>query len=45
VVRHSDRLLPQVRNPVHQLGQVASPIEEGVFGMQMQVRKFSHDYL
>ena len=42
VVGHRDRLLPQVRDPVHQLGQVASPIQQRVLRMQMQMRKFSH---
>jgi hypothetical protein len=42
VVGHGDRLLPQRRHPVHQLGQVASPVQQRVLRMQMQMRKFSH---
>jgi addiction module HigA family antidote len=42
VVRHRDRSLSQRRHPVHQLGQVASPIQQRVLRMQMQMRKFAH---
>ena len=42
VVRHRDRLLPQRRYPVHEFVDVASPIEQRVFRMQMQMRKLRH---
>ena len=42
VVGHRDRRLPQRRHPVHKLVNVASPIQQRVFRMQMQMRKFSH---
>ena len=45
VVGHRDRLLSQRRHPVNQLGNVASPVQQRVLGMQMQMRKFSHSYL
>ena len=42
VVRHGDRSLPQVRHPVHQLLNVTSPVQQGIFRMQMKMRKFGH---
>ena len=39
---HGHGPLPQIGNPVHQLGQVASPVQQRVLRMQMQMRKFSH---
>ena len=42
VVRHGDRLLPQRRHAVHKLVDVASPVEQRVFRMQMQMGEFGH---
>ena len=42
VVGHGDRGLPQLRDAVNELLDVASPIQQGVLGVQMQMRKFSH---
>ena len=36
VIRHGHGLLSQRRHTVHELIHVASAVEEGVFGMQMQ---------
>src|ERR1700739_2167032 len=45
VVRHRDRLLPQRSNAINELMNVASPVKERVFGVQVQVCKFSHGLL
>jgi hypothetical protein len=45
VIGHGDRGLSQFGDPVNEFMNVASAVEEGVFGMQMEVRKFGHGYL
>ena len=42
VVSHRDRGLPQRRHPVDEFGEVASPIQQRVLRMQMQMREFTH---
>ena len=42
VVRHGDRLLPQRRHAIDELVHVAGAVEQGVFGVQMQVGEFGH---
>ncbi len=45
VVRHRNRLLPQRRDAINELVNVASPVQQRVFRMKMQVSKFSHGLL
>jgi hypothetical protein len=42
VIGHRDRLLTQRGNPVDQFFDVASPVKQGVLGMQMQMCEFGH---
>ncbi len=42
VVGHGDGLLAELGDAVDQLGDVAGPVEERVFGMQMKVGEFRH---
>ncbi len=44
-VHPGGKVLPQLGHPVHQLFNVASPVQQGIFRMQMQMRKFGHGYL
>ncbi len=42
VVRHRDGLLAQRGDAVNELVDVASAVEEGVFGVQMEMGEFGH---
>ncbi len=42
MVRHGDGLLTQRRHAIHKLINVASPVQQGIFRMQMQVGEFRH---
>jgi hypothetical protein len=44
VIGHGDRLLPQFRDLSHQFLNVACPVQQRIFRVQMQMRKFSHGY-
>ena len=44
VVGHRHRLLPQGSHTVHEFMNVASPVQQRVLGMQMQMREFGHGY-
>ena len=42
VVGHGHGLLPQRRHAVHKLINVASAVEQGILGVQMQMGEFGH---
>jgi len=42
VVGHGDRLLAQRSYAVDELVEVAGAVEEGLFGVQMEVGEFGH---
>ncbi len=42
VVRHGDGLLAERRDAINELVDVAGAVEEGVFGMQMEMGEFGH---
>jgi hypothetical protein len=44
VIGHRNRFLTQRRYPAYELFNVASPVQQRVLRMQMQMRKFSHGY-
>ena len=45
VVGHGDGLLAEGGDAIDELVDIAGAVEEGVFGVQMEVGKFGHGYL
>ena len=42
VVRHGHSLLAERGHAIDELGHVAGAVEEGIFGVQMQMSEFGH---